>query len=159
MILFLPGATSEQLASVPSLSTGIMSAAQGTYTTAQLVLDITQGSRVSTSAYSPQRPPALSLRPRGAGAVVEGWQAALQRAHGAPQVLEPGLLASQIPGGAGYAGIAGESDLDGVVGGRPRRPDRGAVARLGGDAAGAHRRADAAQAAGRGRPPRGRARA
>ncbi len=41
-----------------------MSAAQGTYTTAQLMLDITQGSRVSTSAYSPQRPPALSLRPR-----------------------------------------------------------------------------------------------
>ena len=63
----------------PPLSTGIMSAAQGSYTTAQLLLDITQGSRVSTSAYSPQRPPALSLQPRGtAGAVVEGWQAVAQ---------------------------------------------------------------------------------
>ena len=91
-----------------------MSAAQGTYTTTQLALDITQGSRVSTSAYSPQRPPPLSLRARGAGAVVKQWQAALRRAHDAPQVLEPGLLASQIPGGAGYAGITGGSYLDGV---------------------------------------------
>jgi hypothetical protein len=116
LILFLPGATSEQLASVPSLSTGIMSGAQGTYTTTQLALDIGQGSRVSTSAYSPQHPPPLALRASGAGAVIEGWQAALRRAHGAPQFLEPGLLASQIPGGAGYAAIggAGESYLDGI---------------------------------------------
>jgi hypothetical protein len=116
LILFLPGASSEQLASVPSLSTGIMSGAQGTYTTTQLALDIGQGSRVSTSAYSPQHPPPLALRASGAGAVIEGWQAALRRAHGAPQFLEPGLLASQIPGGAGYAAIAGagESYLDGI---------------------------------------------
>ena len=117
LILFLPGATSEQLASVPSLSTGIMSAAQGTYTTTQLALDISQGARVSTSAYSPQHPPTLALRASGAGAIVAGWQAALRRAHGAPQVLEPGLLASQIPGGAGYAGIAGAGSgyLDGIA--------------------------------------------
>jgi hypothetical protein len=100
---------------VPSLSTGIMSAAQGTYTTTQLMLDTTQGSRVSSSVYSPQRPPVLSLRSRGAGALVEPWQAVLERAHDAPQVLEPGLLASQIPGGAGYVGSAGETDLDGVA--------------------------------------------
>ena len=101
---------------MPSLSTGIMSAAQGTYTTTQLALDITQGSRVSTSSYTPQHPPALALRASGAGAAVTGWQAALRRAHGAPQVLEPGLLAAQLPGGAGYAGIAGtgESHLDGI---------------------------------------------
>jgi hypothetical protein len=115
VILFLPGASSEQLASVPSLSTGIMSAAQGSYTTTQLMLDITQGSRVSTSAYNPQHPPSLSLRVSGTGAVVARWQAALQRARNAPQVLEPGLLASRIPGGAGFVGIAGENDLDGVA--------------------------------------------
>ena len=99
---------------MPSLSTGILSAAQGSYTTTQLILDSTQGSRVSTSAYSPVRPPALTLQPRGAGAVVEEWQAVLERAHDAPQILEPGLLASQIPGGAGYAGITGVNDVDGV---------------------------------------------
>ena len=91
---------------MPSLSTGILSAAQGSYTTAQLLLDITQGARVSASAYNPARPPALSLHPHGAGALVEPWQEVLERAHGAPQILEPGLLASQIPGGGGYAGIA-----------------------------------------------------
>ena len=92
-----------------------MSAAQSSYTTAQLMLDITQGSRVSSSVYSAP-PPALSLQPQGAaGAVVEEWQAVLKRAHDAPQVLEPGLLASQIPGGAGYTGIAGGSDVDGVA--------------------------------------------
>ena len=115
VVLFLPGASSQELARVPSLSTGIMSAAQGSYTTAQLLLDITQGSRVSTSVYSPSRPPALSLQSRGAGAVVEEWQAALERAHKAPQVLEPGLLASHIPGGAGYVGIAPGNDIDGVA--------------------------------------------
>jgi hypothetical protein len=95
---------------VPSLSTGILSAAQGSYTTAQLALDITQGARVSTSAYNPARPPALALHPRGAGALVEPWRAVLERAHGAPQILEPGLLASQIPSGAGYVGITPTSD-------------------------------------------------
>jgi hypothetical protein len=91
-----------------------MSAAQGSYTTTQLMLDITQGSRVSTSAYNPIRPPALTLQPHNTGAVVKPWQAVLKRAHDAPQVLEPGLLASRIPGGVGYAGISGGSYLDGV---------------------------------------------
>lgn len=118
VILFLPAASSDstesELASVPSLSTGILSATQGSYTTAQLLLDITQGARVSSSAYSPGRPPVLTLQPHGAGAAVEEWQAVLERAHDAPQILEPGLLASQIPVGAGYAGITGVNDVDGV---------------------------------------------
>jgi len=115
VILFLPAASSRALASVPALSTGILSAAQGFYTTAQLLLDITQGGRLSTSAYNPALPPRLSLQPRGAGAVVEPWQAVLKRAQGAPQILEPGLLASRIPGGAGYAGIAGVGNAAGEV--------------------------------------------
>ena len=119
LVLFLPaapaGAIESELANVPSLSTAIMSATQGSYTTAQLLLDITQGSRVSYSSYDPSRPPILSLRPRGAGAVVEPWPAVVARARGAPQILQPGLLASQIPGGAGFAGIAGLDDSDGVA--------------------------------------------
>jgi hypothetical protein len=115
VILFLPAATNLELASVPSLSTGILSATQGSYSTAQLLLDITQGARVSSSAYNPGRPPMLSLQPVGAGAAVEPWQAVIKRAQGALQILEPGLLASQVSGGAGYAGIAGANDVDGVV--------------------------------------------
>jgi hypothetical protein len=104
-----------ELASVKGLSIGIMSAAQGSYTTAQLLLDITQGARVTSSAYSPTTPPALSLRAAGAGAVVAGWRTARKRAEDAPQLLRPGLLAAQIPGGAAYAGIAGADDVDGAV--------------------------------------------
>jgi hypothetical protein len=115
----LPAAPGEQietgLASVPSLSTGILSATQGFYTTAQLLLDITQGARVSYSSYDPGHPPMLSLRPHSIGAIAVPWQAVIERARSAPQILQPGLLASQIPGGAGYAGITGFDDSDGVA--------------------------------------------
>ncbi|MCW3027976.1 MAG: hypothetical protein JWN81_1187 [Solirubrobacterales bacterium] len=105
-----------QLADVKGFSVGIMSASQGRYTTAQLVLDITQGARIASSAYSSSRPPALSLKPAGAGAVVEGWPAARRRAEDAPQLLRPGLLATWIAGGsAGYAGIPGGDGTDGAV--------------------------------------------
>jgi len=117
VLVFLPAGESE-LASVQGLSVGILSATQGQYTTAQFLLDITQGVRVSSSAYPSARPPTLSLKATGAGVVVDGWQAARRRAEDAPQILEPGLLAAHIPGGAGYvgiAGIAGVDDLDGVA--------------------------------------------
>jgi hypothetical protein len=105
-----------QLSAVKGFSVGIMSASQGAYTTAQLVLDITQGARIASSAYSSSRPPALSLRPTGAGAVVVGWPAARRRAEDAPQLLRPGLLATWIAGGsAGYAGIAGGEGTDGAL--------------------------------------------
>jgi hypothetical protein len=104
-----------ELASIGGLSVGMMSASQGRYSLAQLLLDVSQGARVATSAYPQAQPPALSLRPAGQGATVTGWQAARRRAEAAPQLLRPGLLANQIPGGAGYAGVGGESDLDGVL--------------------------------------------
>jgi hypothetical protein len=113
VIAFLP-VGEPQLASVKGLSVGIMSATQGSYRTPQLLLDITQGARVSSSAY-PYPPPALSLARTGAGAVVVGWRAARRRAEAAPQLLQPGLLAAQVPGGGGYVGTTGENDLDGVV--------------------------------------------
>jgi hypothetical protein len=114
VIAFAP-ADARELASVSGLSVGMMSASQGQYSPDQLLLDISQGARVATSAYPRSRPPALALRPAGLGAIVEGWPAARQRAEQAPQLLRPGLLASQIPGGAGYAGLAGASDVDGVL--------------------------------------------
>jgi hypothetical protein len=114
-VLFV-AAGERQLASVPSLSVGITSATQGSYTTAQFLLDLTQGARVASSAYPSPRPPRLSLQPLGTSAIVDGWQAASRRARAAPQLLRPGLLASQIPGGAGYAGIAGSADADGALG-------------------------------------------
>jgi hypothetical protein len=105
-----------QLGRIEGLSVGIMSATQGSYSTAQLVLDISAGARVASSAYSSPRPPSLSLKPYGAGATVEGWRGARRRADAAPQLLRPGLLATWIGGGAaGYAGISGEQGPDGAV--------------------------------------------
>ena len=103
-----------QLARTPGLSVGIASAAQGGYRRTQLLLDITQGARVANSAYS-GRLPDLSLRPLGAGAMLDGWNAARRRAEAAPQLLAPGLLAARVPGGAAYAGVTGEDHLDGLL--------------------------------------------
>ena len=130
-----------ELDSIPTLSIGILSATQGAYTTAQLVLDITQGARVSNSAYKPANPPFLSL-PVGAqaggqaasgganqpasgpaqvvvntaaGSQVRSWTAVLTRAHSAPQLLEPGLLATHVPGGGAYVPANGVEAVDGAV--------------------------------------------
>ncbi len=100
-----------ELSSIPTLSIGILSATQGTYNADQMLLDITQGARVSYSAYSPAHPPSLSsleldlTAEHGlpASAHITSWPGALRRAQGAPQLLEPGLLATSIPGGAAYA--------------------------------------------------------
>jgi hypothetical protein len=109
-------ATDEQrLASIGALSVGIMSASQGQYSTDQLLLDMSQGARVATSSYPTPTPAQLSLQATGAGAIVTGWPAARKRAESAPQLLRPGLLTSQIPGGAGYVGIAGTPDADGAL--------------------------------------------
>ena len=110
------GAFQAQLAALKGFSVGILSAAQGTYSRAQLALDITQGARIASSAYSSPRPPALSLKPAGSGAVLEGWNAARRRAEDAPQLLRPGLLATWIAGGtAGYGAIAGADHTDAAV--------------------------------------------
>ncbi len=114
LIVFVASGERE-LASIGGLSVGMMSASQGQYSPEQLLLDISQGARVATSSYPQARPPALSLRPAGKGATVAGWQTARRRAEDAPQLLRPGLLANQVPGGAGYAGIAGAADSDAVL--------------------------------------------
>jgi hypothetical protein len=97
--------------SLPELSSAIVSATQGSYSTTQMLLDMTQGARVSNSAYSPSRPPSLSLF----GNRIEGWEAAVARADEAPQLLEPGLLAAQAPGGGAYAGVRGASNVDAAL--------------------------------------------
>jgi hypothetical protein len=114
VLAFLPSGGPE-LAGTRGLSAGLMSATQGRYSTEQLLLDITQGARVASSAYSSAHPPALSLVPAGTGALVSGWPAARRRAEDAPQLLRPGLLAARIPGGGAYAGIAGTDAVDGVA--------------------------------------------
>lgn len=47
--------------------------------------------------------------------LIVNWLAAVARADSAPANIEPGLLASAIPGGAAYAGIAGETNAEAVI--------------------------------------------
>jgi len=108
-------AAGERGLAASGLSVGIMSATQGQYESAQFLLDLTQGARISSSDYSTATAPPLSVRDEGSQAVVEGWQAAVKRDASAPQLLRPGLLAGQIPGGGAYAGVSRESDIDSVL--------------------------------------------
>jgi hypothetical protein len=106
LLVFAPAGESE-LASLPGVSVGILSGAQGSYSTAQLLLDIGQGARVSSAAYG-SAPARLTLVGDGAGGgSIAGWQRDRARARGAPADLRPGLLASRVPGGAAYAGVYG----------------------------------------------------
>jgi hypothetical protein len=114
-LLAFVSAGESELAGVPGMSVGIMSASQGLYTPTQLLLDIAQGARVAASIYPGPVPPRLRLRPRTGAATIEGWQAASRRAAAAPALLRPGLLAGSVPGGAGYVGIAGSDYPDGAL--------------------------------------------
>jgi hypothetical protein len=128
LLVFIP-AGEQELASLPGSSVGMMSASQGHYSSAQLALDIGQGARIASSAYSSSSPAPLGLRTIGNGdektgtatttGTIMGWPAARSRAEAAPQVLTPGALAGQIPGGAGYVGIAGASSPDAPVAADP----------------------------------------
>ena len=115
VLAFVPG-QERLLAGTLGMSVGIMSATQGAYVREQMLLDIGQGARIASSAYRPSHPPALSLLAQGSGAAqMSGWQAALHRADDTPQLLRPGLLASSLADGAGYAGVAGAGDLDALA--------------------------------------------
>jgi hypothetical protein len=46
---------------------------------------------------------------------IRNWPLAIGRASEAPQILQPGLLASAIPGGAAYAGTVEDGPLDSLV--------------------------------------------
>jgi hypothetical protein len=114
LLVFVSGGE-RALASAQGMSVGLISATQGSYSSAQLLLDIGQGARVASSAYDTPHPPKLSLAQHGGAGLIEGWPAAVRRAEAAPQLLRPGLLGSTVPGGAAYAGATGIPQLDAVA--------------------------------------------
>jgi len=99
----------------PQFALGAISATQSGYSQVQALLDITAGTRTSKSTYSPSTPPDLRFIPDGDGGLIVDWIAAVLRADTAPADITPGLLASSIPGGVGYVGIAGEPNLEAVA--------------------------------------------
>ena len=106
----------------PELALGLLSATQSGYSPQQSLLDITAGTRTSRGTYSPHEPPEMSLLPIAATVpdgtdtgLIVNWLAAVARAESAPADIVPGLLASSIPGGAGYAGIRGQTNQEALV--------------------------------------------
>ncbi|HYV16942.1 MAG TPA: hypothetical protein VE972_13095 [Conexibacter sp.] len=99
----------------PELALGLLSATQSGYSPQQALLDLTAGTRSSRGTYHPHDPPDMFLLPTGRGGLTVNWAAALGRAGTAPANIVPGLLASSVPGGAGYAGIAGQPNLEAVA--------------------------------------------
>jgi hypothetical protein len=114
LLVFVP-AGERALASARGMSVGLISATQGSYSSAQLLLDIGQGARVASSAYDTRHPPKLSLAQRGGTGLIDGWPAAVRRAEAAPQLLRPGLLGTTVPDGAAYAGSARTPQLDAIA--------------------------------------------
>lgn len=99
----------------PQLALGMVSATQSGYSPQQALLDVTAGTRTSRGTYHPQDPPVMSLLPTGRSGLIVNWLAAVARADNAPADIVPGLLAGSVPGGAGYAGIAGDPNLEAVA--------------------------------------------
>jgi hypothetical protein len=113
LLAFLPGREDSPQTSImlkrlerrPGLALGLMSATTGRYDATQTLLDIGQGTRTSFNVYKPKETPDTALVPyRGAG-YIAGWLDVLRRAESAPEEIQPGLLGSAIPNGAGYVGI------------------------------------------------------
>ncbi|MDX6720063.1 MAG: hypothetical protein QOJ63_2317 [Solirubrobacteraceae bacterium] len=111
-----PGPVPDRLAARRQLAIGLVSATQGRYTPEQAMLDISAGSRTSAAVYEPPRPPHLALVVGGDGSgFIFGWSKVLARASTALAEIRPGLLASRVPGGGAYAGVAGRSHLEAVA--------------------------------------------
>jgi len=95
----------ERLAQAPGLSAfGFMSAIQGSYTPEQTFLDMSAGSRTTTSLYDEEVPTDLRLGPGGR---MSSWRAIAERAATAPADVIPGLLGSSVRDAGGHVGYAG----------------------------------------------------
>ena len=95
-IALLPNGTSaSDLAAVPRISPGLLSAGLGDVPADQTYLDITQGNRVFDSLYGSDLPAAGTL-----GARVPEWGRIVARADSAPAEIVPGLLAGSLGPGA-----------------------------------------------------------
>jgi len=114
---FDPPAILATLNSEPTLALGLSSATQGRYEQAQALLDIGQGTRVSTAAYSPRSAPELVFYhdPGMPGALFQGFLDAKDRAASAPADIVPGLLGQSVPGGTAYAGISDRTNIEALA--------------------------------------------
>jgi hypothetical protein len=98
--------TPAELAGVPGMAIGLMSAGIGNIPAEQTYLDIGQGARIPSSLYDEPLPPVRARASRAGGATIpaRAWEVIRRRAAGAPADLEPGLLGSTLAAGGVRAG-------------------------------------------------------
>jgi hypothetical protein len=119
-------------------SYGMASPSIGAYSKRQMLLDMSQGSRIANSAY-PEKLKRLDLRVRGDGSGrITGFRRARTRAGDAPGDVIPGLLADTLRGrgrSAAYVGVVGFPQTEAVVAadrrGRVERVSLGTIGTFG----------------------------
>jgi hypothetical protein len=107
-LLFLPNGA------VSGGALGITSPTLGGYKRPQFSIDLSQGARISTRAYTRSLPP-VALEVAGGRGQVAGWDRVVRRAHAAPGDIVPGLLASTIErasGSVAYVGVRGAENTE-----------------------------------------------
>jgi hypothetical protein len=85
------GTTVQELARVPALSPGVMSAGIGSVPSEQTFLDVSQGNRIDDALYDSDLPGLFPFARE-----VPGWAEVAARAADAPADLVPGLLAERL---------------------------------------------------------------
>lgn len=106
-LLFIPGpirsprpvmaADFEQL---PGFAVGLFSPTLGRYTPMQMMLDISQGSRVASSLYKPATPPPVGALEFAGGTSLLGWSKLVDRAREVPGNIVPGLFGCALESAA-----------------------------------------------------------
>jgi hypothetical protein len=91
---------------------GLLDPSDGNYNEQQALLDLTQSARISSAAYTPTVPPAITVSRTGR---VAHWGAVLRRARRAVGEIQPGLFAASVPGGVGYAAASAAPGVDAIL--------------------------------------------
>lgn len=135
-LLFLPGplrtpepVMTAQIEQLPGFSTGLISPTLGRYSPVQMLLDISQGSRVASSLYSPVVAPQPGLVAGASGSArFRQWPGLVRRAEVVPGTVVPGLLACAVEQAGRrvtWVSPAGAPTLTGI----PAADARGFIAR------------------------------
>lgn len=135
VVAILPyGTQVEEIAAVPGMAPGVVSAGLAAVPVAQTYLDISQGNRVNQRLYDGDLPRLYIGNDRVPPRL---WQRVVERADGAPADIVPGLLASTVKenglpvtveASSGLASLIG-TDRDGTVTIQPRGACRTGCAR------------------------------
>lgn len=126
-LLFIPGPVrtpqpvlTADLQQLPGFAVGLFSPTLGRYSPTQMMLDISQGSRVASSLYKPvtPAPPGLLERIDGGGELTP-WQPFVKRADDVPGDIVPGLMGcalAQNHKSVSWIGFAGSPTITSIAG-------------------------------------------